>query len=87
MAARFDSAPEHSTPALSGARRWEIDMLVQETTLATTYTVQVQHLDDSWSFYSGGEYDSEADAQALASQIYGGQVPTRIVRVERHVID
>jgi hypothetical protein len=26
MAARFDSAPEHFTPAHSGARRWEIDM-------------------------------------------------------------
>lgn len=62
-------------------------MLVMETTLATTYTVQVQHRDGTWHFYSRGEYDSEESARGLAGSAYGGQVPTRIVAIERHVID
>lgn len=62
-------------------------MLVQETTLASTYTVQLQHRDGSWHFYSQGEYDSEESARELAGAIYGGRATTRIVRIERHVID
>ena len=62
-------------------------MLVQETTLASTYTIQTQHSDGTWYFYSQGEYGSEESAREFAGGIYGGRVPTRIVRIERHVID
>jgi len=33
------------------------------------------------------EYDTEDSAREFASQIYGGQVPTQIVRISREVVD
>lgn len=62
-------------------------MMVSGMTMEPTYTVQIQHRDGSWSFYSGGEYTTEQEARALAAQVYGGQVPTRIVKIERSIVE
>ncbi len=60
-------------------------MLVTGMTLGTTYVIQVQDPDGEWHFYSQGEYDTEAAAATFARSIYGGRVPTRIVKIERTV--
>jgi hypothetical protein len=55
------------------------------TTMETTYAIQLLDRDGSWIFYTG--YESEAEARSDAAVMYGGEVPTRIVRIEHHVVE
>jgi len=50
----------------------------------STYMVQLQDDDGSWDFHQD-EYDSVERARAVAATIYGGEIPARVVRIERVV--
>lgn len=49
----------------------------------TSYMVQLLD-DDGWEFHQD-EYDTIERAREVAATIYGGEIPARVVRVERVV--
>ncbi len=51
----------------------------------TTYQLLIG-TDDGWYEYSQQEWDDEAEIRRFAGQIYGGQAPTAIVRIDRTVL-
>lgn len=50
----------------------------------TTFMVQLQNDDGTWDFHQD-EYDSVERARYVAATIYGGEIPARVVRVDRVV--
>ncbi len=51
----------------------------------TTYQLLIG-TDDGWYEYSQQEWVDEAEIRQFAGEIYGGQVPTAIVRIDRTVL-
>lgn len=56
-------------------------------TLDTTWTIQLDDGDGGWNWYSQVEYDNERECRELAARIYGGEVKTRLIRIDRTVVD
>lgn len=62
-------------------------MIADVMTLETTYNFQWDNGDGTWSWYSQVEYTTEQAARDYAKSCFGGELPFRIIKIERHVIE
>lgn len=61
--------------------------LVHNTTLETTYMVQIQHRDGSWAFNDQGEWDTFSEADEYGAMLFGPDCPHRVIEVTRRVVN